>query len=141
MLFHAHVGLHIDDFKESQLDGLLNLWFKIIPDIGVSGWSEVGEAESKLGGSKISRLGRVGSWIEKGITFEDIEIGGDKLVGFLVPEGEKQSFGVFAEVGVIGLQDISDNLDELCRITHVEVDIIIVGQQSLKSHLNIICIV
>ena len=25
VLFHAHVGLHIDDFKESQLDGLLNL--------------------------------------------------------------------------------------------------------------------
>ena len=48
---------------------------------------------------------------------------------------------MFAEVGVVGLQDISDNLDELCRITHVEVDIIIVGQQSLKSHLNIICIV
>ena len=25
VLFHAHVGFHIDDFKESQFDGLLHL--------------------------------------------------------------------------------------------------------------------
>ena len=48
---------------------------------------------------------------------------------------------MFAKIGVVRLQDVSDDLDELCRITHVEVDIIIVGQQSLKSHLNIFCIV
>ena len=47
-------------------------------------------------------------------TFEDVEIGRDEFVGLFCAEGVEDSLGLFSEVGVIRLQDLSDDLDELC---------------------------
>ncbi len=58
-------------------------------------------------------------------TFEDFKIGKNQLVGLFVAEVIEDFLGLLAKVGIVRLQHVVDDLDELCGIAHdVEVDII-----------------
>jgi hypothetical protein len=53
----------IDDFEESDFDGLLNFGEKFFPEVGVGCRGEVRETKSELGGCEVPALVGILSWV------------------------------------------------------------------------------
>ena len=61
-------------------------------------------------------------------TFEDVEVGEDEFVGFVGAESGEQGLGLLAEGGVVGLQHVFDDLNQLCGVVHVEIKLLMPQQ-------------
>lgn len=58
-------------------------------------------------------------------TFEDFQIGNNQFVGLFIAEGIEDFLGLLAKIGIVRLQHVVDDLNELRGVAHdVEVDII-----------------
>ncbi len=46
MFFHGQIWLQVDDLEKSNFDRSLNFRSEFVPEVGVGGRTEIGEAES-----------------------------------------------------------------------------------------------
>jgi hypothetical protein len=54
VLLHAEVVLIVDGYKDVVFDLGLDFRGEFLPNVGVCGWAEIGEAESELRGGEVS---------------------------------------------------------------------------------------